>query len=233
MSIVVACPECEKKIRVADDALGKKIRCPACEAVFATRAPSPAPKPARPASVGDALSAVQKKPARPPVDEDAPIKLADDNAVRKFGTDDDDNADPYGVTVEDLTVRCPHCAKEMETPESVVCLHCGYNTRTRKRPEQKVVYDPTAGDYFLHLLPGILAVLGVIALGTLVFILYRKLPYWLDGTFLGTIKEGWFLPPNALVLWVAVPSGIVSWKFGKFAYRRLFVNNKPTEIEIK
>lgn len=34
MPLIVACPSCDGKLRVADDLLGRKVRCPACNATF-------------------------------------------------------------------------------------------------------------------------------------------------------------------------------------------------------
>ncbi|MFO0925600.1 MAG: MJ0042-type zinc finger domain-containing protein [Gemmataceae bacterium] len=48
MPIIVACPSCSGKLRVADDLLGSKVRCPACNATFDAVAPAavpPAPPP--------------------------------------------------------------------------------------------------------------------------------------------------------------------------------------------
>lgn len=40
MSLTVSCPECDKKLKVKDDAAGKKIRCPGCSTVFPVPAKS-------------------------------------------------------------------------------------------------------------------------------------------------------------------------------------------------
>lgn len=47
MPIVVTCKHCDKSLRVQDDVAGRKIRCPACQNVFAVPAGVP---PAEPAS---------------------------------------------------------------------------------------------------------------------------------------------------------------------------------------
>jgi uncharacterized protein YbaR (Trm112 family) len=36
-----ACPSCQKKIKAPDDAAGKKVKCPACQAVFVVSQPVP------------------------------------------------------------------------------------------------------------------------------------------------------------------------------------------------
>ena len=44
-----------------------------------------------------------------------------------------------------LGFRCPECANEMEGPEAVVCLKCGYNTLTRQRIETRKTVDRAKG----------------------------------------------------------------------------------------
>jgi hypothetical protein len=55
------CPACDKKLKINDSALGKKIKCPACGDVFDTSA-STAPKPAR--------QAKKSTPAQNELDQD-------------------------------------------------------------------------------------------------------------------------------------------------------------------
>jgi hypothetical protein len=51
MTLVVDCPSCLRKLRVPDDLMGLKVKCPACATVFtasespAAEAPTPAPSP--------------------------------------------------------------------------------------------------------------------------------------------------------------------------------------------
>ena len=34
MSIHISCPQCQKRLNVADSAAGKKVKCPGCSRVF-------------------------------------------------------------------------------------------------------------------------------------------------------------------------------------------------------
>src|SRR5436305_4190809 len=44
MPQVTSCPHCGKSLQIPDDAVGKPVRCPLCQQLFAVRAaPSPAP----------------------------------------------------------------------------------------------------------------------------------------------------------------------------------------------
>jgi predicted Zn finger-like uncharacterized protein len=48
MAIEIACRECNRRLRVADDFLGKLVRCPACGTTFTATAGEPPPSPAGP-----------------------------------------------------------------------------------------------------------------------------------------------------------------------------------------
>jgi hypothetical protein len=48
MPIIVQCPSCERKLRVPDELLGKKVKCPGCKVIFTGEAESPAPPPPPP-----------------------------------------------------------------------------------------------------------------------------------------------------------------------------------------
>jgi predicted Zn finger-like uncharacterized protein len=54
MPIIVPCPQCRGQLRVADDLIGRKVRCPACAATF------------------DAAETAAPPPAAPPREEPAP-----------------------------------------------------------------------------------------------------------------------------------------------------------------
>ncbi len=109
-AITIACPECGKKINVASEAVGKKVRCKGCEHVFVVQAPAEK-KAARPAGKA-APAGAKKKAPDPKAAKPRPDKP-------KVNDDEDDN--PYGVTAIDLAPRCPECARRWRarTPSSV------------------------------------------------------------------------------------------------------------------
>src|SRR5262245_744485 len=43
MPIIANCPECDRKMRVPDDLLGKRVKCPACGTIFQPGASKPNP----------------------------------------------------------------------------------------------------------------------------------------------------------------------------------------------
>jgi ribosomal protein L37E len=220
-TILVTCPDCQKQIKAPTEFQGKKIRCRSCGAVIQVPGGAPAP-----ASKAPASKAPAKKPAAA-----ATIPLAEDKPKEKAPIrfdDEDDGPAIYTPTTLELAARCPHCAKEMESPEARLCLHCGYNTVTRTRTAQKVTYDITPMDYFLHLLPGVLAVIAIgIFIGIDIWV-FRKAPGWFKEW---DIEE--YVKPGIMTLWVCIFSALAGWKLGRFAFRRLIINYKPTEVEVK
>jgi len=63
MAIIVECPECQKRLKVGDDSFGKRLRCPACQAVFVaprTEDDSPEHDTPRPRRKSERDSAVQE-----------------------------------------------------------------------------------------------------------------------------------------------------------------------------
>jgi predicted Zn finger-like uncharacterized protein len=67
MPEIVQCPECQRKLKVPDNLLGKKVKCPTCGATFTAAseaAPEPAPAPA-PARRPRREEAYEEEPAPP------------------------------------------------------------------------------------------------------------------------------------------------------------------------
>ena len=205
-AITIACPECDKKLTVAAASVGKKIRCKACEHVFVVKAPAaskaPAAKPA--AKAADA----KKKPAPKPKPPD----------------DDEEDSKPYGITSVDTTPRCPECANELESEDAVICLTCGYNTRTRVRVESKAVEDVTGMMVFLWLLPGILCVLLVLTLLTFDIFYTIRISEYVEGAWYEFISYPFF------VIWIIwAPTVVVMVGATTFAVRRLILHPRPPE----
>jgi len=113
MPAIVDCPSCNRKLRIPDELLGRKVKCPTCNTTFdavasqsggappapppggVTAAPPPAPPPFTPAA---------KPPAPPPAftppPQDAPVM-----AHKRC---------PYcGETVPADAQRCQHCGEAL------------------------------------------------------------------------------------------------------------------------
>lgn len=144
----------------------------------------------------------------------------------RSAADDEDDANPYGILKEDEGVaRCPNCAGELESADARLCLHCGYDTVTRKRLGTKKVIESTQGDHFAWMLPGILCIVGIVLLIGFDLFYCFGLPRILKGGENEWLASGFFR------LWLVIGSAFVIAYMGKFAYNRLIVNPKPPEIE--
>lgn len=249
----VACPHCEKQLRVPAELAGKVIRCKNCQGMFEVPSesgtgrpvkdkPAPAkPVAAKPAKAKPAAAAkpVAAKPAKA-VSETIPLKDEEPppppTPSRKY-VDDDDDENPYGVTKDDLDVpRCPFCAIELDPPDTKICLNCGYDLLARRRHETKKVYENTFGDYAKHLGPGIACVLVIVALVTLNVICFLNMRDWLTGSMLDsgeknklTEETEFYLPPYCFNLWIGIFSAAISYACGKFAIKRLIFDWRPRE----
>ncbi len=215
-SIVVKCPECDKTIKGPADLAGKKIRCKDCGHTFLVPRPEvekakPAARSSPPAKKGQS----GPKPAPP-----SPKPGSGSNLL-------DEEAKPYSVSDMEFLPRCPYCAQELESDDAIVCLHCGYNTRTRERHESRKILETSGLDVFLWLLPGILCAIGVLlCIGILV-------TFWLVFPRLETdLGEQWYSIFFGLWarIWGSVIVLFVGFFLTKFALRRLIFNNKPPEV---
>jgi hypothetical protein len=218
MTAVVSCPECDKKFKAREDARGKKMRCPACAAVFVVqelkideggRVPAkPAAKPAAPAAAPAPAPAAAPKPG----------------AV----FDDDENTDnPYGLGYLDLRPRCPSCANEMQSADAVICLFCGYNTQTRMIGVTKKVVETTHTDRLQHLLPGMGLIAGILTL----LALNVAFVFGLPAATRGSEFWSWFTNEPSK-LWVTLLMLAAMWAMGQFAYKRLLIEPTPDEVEL-
>jgi predicted Zn finger-like uncharacterized protein len=243
-TMLISCPECKTKIRAPESAIGKKIRCKACEHVFAVKPPNKASETAAPPSSkpGDQKKPEPKGKAPPPRQEKPPLKPVPDEE------ENDDDGKAYGITELDESYRCPQCAAEMDGPEAIVCLNCGFNTRTRTIARTQRIKDITGEDKFWWLFPGIACALAVVLIITYYFIHMFVLPssIWEDWDDLveqkGRIKAladdkitGWYqflFHPGFLGL-VGLFLALVCWKLGRFAFERLVLHPTPPERELE
>jgi len=233
-------------MKVPAEILGKLIRCKSCSTTFEVTDPdAPKPKPAKPKPK---VAAPAKPKAKPAADDDAPIKFADDPPAAAKATakvsrpfdenEEDDNANPYGVTEDDLNVpRCPFCALELDPPDTKVCRECGYDLLQRKRHESKKVYETTAGDYFMHWLPAIGWIIAVMAIMGIAIAASLNMRSWLETSFLAMDEKdpvtnlvNFYLPPFCFNIWIWIFALFISYKGMRFILKRLVYNWKPREV---
>jgi DNA-directed RNA polymerase subunit RPC12/RpoP len=206
-TLAITCPECDKQIKAPADLEGKKIRCKDCGHVFVVQA----------AAAGKPKAEAKTAPKKAP----APKKGA------KPAKDDDRNPNPYTVVEESLTPRCPHCAAELESAESIVCLECGYNTHSRIRHPTVLTIEHTPVDWILWLLPGIVCVFVFFSMiGFIVFLLVWSTPIIEDAV---KQEAWWAFAPRAMQLWGTIFALAIMFFTARFAIRRLIFNARPPE----
>lgn len=227
----ITCPNCENALNVPAQFFGKKIKCKHCGHTFVARGPNE--QTAKPARAAKPVKPAAASPPPPPEPEPAPEKrpLWDDEDEEATGG----MAKPLGVVEESDTPRCPDCAKELDPPDAKVCIHCGFNNVTRAKAYTKKVWAPTAEDWMLHLLPGIIALAIVIALIVFNIISIMQMRDWLDDTFLdmkeldAAGKKKYYVAPGAFIFFLAGISLLVFVPAAKFAFKRLVKEYRPKE----
>lgn len=205
---------------VPETVRGKKVRCKHCEGVI------PVPAAAKGPDQRITTAAAQK--AAKPVEED--------------------DRNPFGVTETSLAPRCPHCAYELDPPDSKICLHCGYHMIKRRRIPSVKTFDHSGGDYTMWLLPGFLML--ILGLGLFFYCVFHHL--WLPGLVLDQrdvdelkrwrinpfSEEAKWDSPLALIFywpiqgWLFLFLGFLGYLCLKFAFKRLILNFKPPEVVV-
>lgn len=235
--VQINCPECQNPLKVPESVLGKKIKCKQCEHAFVVRNPDAA-KSVMPSKPGGAVKpskpggVTQVKKSEPePEPQPAPYKFQDDDG-------DDEGARPAALGVvdggEDIA-RCPFCAAELDPPDAVICLSCGFNNVTRVRAESKKVWAPDSSDWMNHLAPGVLALLGCIGLIVLDAICWINMREWLTGTFLQKEDKdaqgeiAFYVKPGAFITFIIAATILPIIGFARFAIKRLAIEYMPQE----
>jgi len=235
-TVEIPCPNCEKALKVPESVFGKKIKCKDCGHAFVVRDPS-APKSSGPTKPGGPSkpggASVKAKKEEEPKEEQKPAA-----STYKFEDDEDEGAkpNPLGMVDEGQDVaRCPFCAKELEPPDAIVCVHCGFNNVTRVRAESKKVWAPDANDWMQHLAPGVLALIGCIALIVLDIMSWINMREWLTGTFLQKDDKdaqgeiAFYVKPGAFITFILAATILPIIGMGRFAIKRLAIEYMPTE----
>src|SRR5438105_1940293 len=81
----ITCSACQKMLRIPDSAAGKKVRCPACQAVFLTPATIVTPDPIPVAKLLSPETAIAAPPSVP-----SPLRIAPTRSAVEGGHEDDD-----------------------------------------------------------------------------------------------------------------------------------------------
>lgn len=177
MPIIVTCPSCAGQLRVSDDLIGRKVRCPACNTIFASETPAAQeekrrsePAPAVETEPVDAWKtlhleldepAQQSREAPTETKEDAPPPPAVDEpaqpAPRRRARLNDEH--------EDLG-RCPACGR-LVRHDARRCNGCGERLGVRRGMEEDDdFFDVRRRDYEPHR-GGFILTMGILSAATL------------------------------------------------------------------
>jgi predicted Zn finger-like uncharacterized protein len=131
MATIVDCPSCNRKLRVPDELLGKKVKCPTCSGTFDAVAASASSSSASSGSVEPQLS-LGEKSALPSSDPNSPAPpgsferpeasgtpASEQETLPHYPSKPDDEADlepcPYcGEKIAKDATRCTFCGEELE-----------------------------------------------------------------------------------------------------------------------
>ncbi len=92
MPSVIACPSCQKQLKVPDELIGRNVKCPGCKETFTAQVLSQsAPAAPPPMPQEEIAEKPRKRPAPPPEEEEE--DEAPPRAVRRRDDDDDDEGD--------------------------------------------------------------------------------------------------------------------------------------------
>jgi hypothetical protein len=267
--IEIPCPNCEKQLKVPEEVFGKKIKCKHCGEPFrvedpdASRAddededekPKKKGKGEKPAAVapskpgaGAIKAKKEKEDPKKPAKQDAKKEEPKKEEAKPGGTyglsddDEEDSATPKALGVVDEGVeipRCPHCAAELDPPDAVVCISCGFNTITRVKAQSKKVWEPDANDWINHLAPGIAAAILCIIIVVTDIVCWVSMKDWMSGTFLekdepsATGDKAFYVSPGAFIALIIALDIMPLIIMANFAVKRLAIDNKPREREKK
>src|SRR6266567_2368971 len=137
MATIVDCPSCDRKLRVPDELLGEKVKCPTCGGTFDAVLPgsaAPAPPPPAPPAPAPEKGA---SPVEPPVEdretppapaEEAPPPEPPPRAPAKR---------PWRPPVSDEDLRpCPYCGERIHK-NAARCRYCDEHLDDEKDEDEE------------------------------------------------------------------------------------------------
>jgi predicted Zn finger-like uncharacterized protein len=179
MPIIVACPSCGGKLRVADDLLGQRVRCPACQGTFDAARPAPPTPPPLNLSVDDEPAPPAPAPAGPPSLVGA-VELKP--AAADAGAAPPAPSPPEALPGDRRTCRA--CGREVHR-DARRCYHCGErfvrDGRDRDGVPGLTFHAPVRRDSEPHRGP------LVLTLGVLSLVLLSIVCLWPVGAVLGVV----------------------------------------------
>jgi hypothetical protein len=218
--INITCAACKKQMAVPEEYAGKKIRCKGCQEVITV--PAAEAKPAAP-----------KSESKPDPKKSEAIGFAADENEQEDGK-------AYSVVgMAEALPRCPHCANEMPSMTAIICIHCGYNTRSRTKKDTRVVWEQSAGEIFMWRLGAFVSLIVIILLLTLDGFVIAKRESWFDflemepGKDAKQGEKNYLINPGALALYITMAVIFVSYKLLRYVIKRLVYESRPPERKVE
>jgi hypothetical protein len=124
---------------------------------------------------------------------------------------------------------------ELDPPDAVVCLNCGFNNMTREKATTKKVWAPTTGDWVMHLAPAVIAIVICIALIIVNIWFISNIREWLVDSIVDANEKDaagrpkFYIHPGAFIFAIGIISARMFYSCAKFAYRRLILEFTPEE----
>jgi predicted Zn finger-like uncharacterized protein len=128
MATIVDCPSCNRKLRVPDELLGKKVKCPTCSGTFdAVAAPVSSPSASSAGLVEPQLS-LGEKTAPQSRDPTSPAPPGSSPPSASSGTPESEQEtllhDPSKSSAEADLEPCPYCGEKI-AKDATRCTFCG------------------------------------------------------------------------------------------------------------
>jgi predicted Zn finger-like uncharacterized protein len=128
MATIVDCPSCNRKLRVPDELLGKKVKCPTCSGTFDAVAASVSSPSASSAGSVEPQFSLGEKSAPVSSDPISPAPPGSSRPSESSGTPESEQEtllhDPAKSAPEEDLEPCPYCGEKI-AKDATRCTFCG------------------------------------------------------------------------------------------------------------
>jgi predicted Zn finger-like uncharacterized protein len=105
MSSVIACPSCQKQLKVPDEYIGRNVKCPGCKETFTAQVEAQS---APPPAAEEIVEKPRKKPAPPPEEEEDEAPRPAKRRPAEVVDDDEDEERPSRRSRRGGSSMAPH-----------------------------------------------------------------------------------------------------------------------------